>query len=471
MTIEFFFYILSPLHINILFFKKMTFQLPTECLNEILEYFEEDELTLHSCLLVNRLWCKIAVRILWRNIFDFIRSYQNSSLRVKSSKILSTLIACLPNESKELLYENGISISTPTSNPPLFNYAEFCKVLSINKIILITNNALNVRKDSNLVANEIIKMLTDKISSLKKFTYNDYYYYYSNTISIPYIPGAKDLSELCCSSNLPSGFFYQLSQICHNLQSISISFDDVTSNVPNELKELISSQNNLKNLTLSAYDSSWANIIPTVIKHSQTITTLRLYGDGNNLPFSFVSLFTNLQEFIFSFIGGVDFKEFKKLQYVNFPKLEILKIPYQHPKPKYVVKFLENNGKNLKKFYTDQKNKDLNLSIASLCPNIRSLFVIFNQGEIDILKTIFISCKYLESIMVWCGDCYLNETEVLDIVVKYSPNNFHELKLYNSSGLKIYPEELELFFTSWRNRMPNKLLFLIFVGVVINEEP
>ncbi|POG65049.1 hypothetical protein GLOIN_2v1669850, partial [Rhizophagus irregularis DAOM 181602=DAOM 197198] len=110
----------------------MAFILQVDCLCEVFEYLEDDRPTLYSCLLVNRLWCKISVRILWRNIWNF-DIYQKDSLRVATS-ILSTLIACLPNESKELLHENNIFISTPTFNPPLFNYARFCKVLSIDVV-------------------------------------------------------------------------------------------------------------------------------------------------------------------------------------------------------------------------------------------------------------------------------------------------------------------------------------------------
>src|SRR3954470_568280 len=93
-------------------------KLPADCLNEIFEYLVEDEATLHSCLLVNRLWCEVSVIILWRSI----RNY-------------NTLIACLPNESKEILYQNGIITSaSAASNPPMFNYASFCKVLSIHHV-------------------------------------------------------------------------------------------------------------------------------------------------------------------------------------------------------------------------------------------------------------------------------------------------------------------------------------------------
>src|ERR1043165_3630698 len=92
----------------------MPFQLPADCLNEIFEYLE-DRVDLHSCLLVNRLWCKVTVRILWRTI-------QNHT----------TLINCLPNESKEFLFNNGVIIQT--SKLPLFNYMTFIKILSIEEV-------------------------------------------------------------------------------------------------------------------------------------------------------------------------------------------------------------------------------------------------------------------------------------------------------------------------------------------------
>src|SRR6266496_6043706 len=92
-------------------------QLLADCLNDIFEYLKNDMVTLHSCLLVNHLWCEVSVRILWRDTLN----YSTSKFR--------TLIACLPNESKEILYKDGIIISTPkTSKFPIFNYASFYKV-------------------------------------------------------------------------------------------------------------------------------------------------------------------------------------------------------------------------------------------------------------------------------------------------------------------------------------------------------
>src|ERR1051325_10111862 len=97
-------------------------QLPVDCLNEIFEYLENEKDTLRSCLLVNRLWCELAVRILWRNA----QNYCSLNFR--------TLMACLPNVSKEILNKHGIIILTPTSKPPMFNYASFCKILTIDQV-------------------------------------------------------------------------------------------------------------------------------------------------------------------------------------------------------------------------------------------------------------------------------------------------------------------------------------------------
>src|SRR6266511_936500 len=125
----------------------MAFQLPTDCLNEIIEYLEEDEISLRSCLLVNRLWCKIAVRILWRNVWNihYRINFMPHRAHVPLS-ILSTLIACLPNESKDLLCKNEISIPTPTTKSPLFNYISFIRTLLFFKIDSIVEVTLTHQK-------------------------------------------------------------------------------------------------------------------------------------------------------------------------------------------------------------------------------------------------------------------------------------------------------------------------------------
>ena len=104
-------------------------QLNADCLEEIFELLEDDKATLYSCLLVNRLWCKVSVRILWKDIWNG----ELSTLSVKSAqsleKAICTLFDCLPKEHH--LHKNGTAVITSNT---LFNYASFCKVFSINII-------------------------------------------------------------------------------------------------------------------------------------------------------------------------------------------------------------------------------------------------------------------------------------------------------------------------------------------------
>ena len=59
------------------------------------------------------------------------------------------------------------------------------------------------------------------------------------------------------------------------------------------------------------------------------------------------------------------FEDFKELQYVTFSQLQVLKFQYENPRNELLVKFLENNGKNLKEFYVgNSMDNSLNLAIA-----------------------------------------------------------------------------------------------------------
>ncbi|GES81132.1 hypothetical protein GLOIN_2v1876445 [Rhizophagus clarus] len=295
-----------------------------DCLYEILEFLEEDKATLHSCLLVNRLWCEISVRILWRDVLSFkYASYQSEI----SSQILNTLISCLSNESKELLHKNEISIST--LKYPLFNYVLFCKYLSIHEIDLmiqhflekqqITTNSTNLKFKKHLLLQEILKMFMNQIPSLKELKYSRVNI---NNITFTHFPGAvnclKDLTVLNCSSDLHFEFFNQLSQVCCKIQTLNIEFKGFVSN---GLKDLILSQNGIRYLSLiQSYDNiDWTDIIPSLNKHSKTLIKLEICGGENYIPLSFINTFKNLRELVLN-IRENSFEEFDKVQYDTFPR-------------------------------------------------------------------------------------------------------------------------------------------------------
>jgi hypothetical protein len=119
-----------------------------------------------------------------------------------------------------------------------------------------------------------------QISSLEKLDIREI----QNELILTTYPGAesclKNLSELYCYSNIYPEFFYQLSQICHNIQILWIEFRDVISN---GLADLISVQRNLRCLNLELNGASCNNftdIIPSLMKISNSLTKLYLYSNG-----------------------------------------------------------------------------------------------------------------------------------------------------------------------------------------------
>src|SRR5437868_3243331 len=81
------------------------------------------------------------------------------------------------------------------------------------------------------------------------------------------------LQKLSCRSDVGSEFCYQLSQICHNIQSINIEFHHTVSN---GLEHLISSQNNLRCLS-TIVDPNMPKELASIVKRcSNTLIKLKI---------------------------------------------------------------------------------------------------------------------------------------------------------------------------------------------------
>ncbi|PKY44866.1 hypothetical protein RhiirA4_419388 [Rhizophagus irregularis] len=150
---------------------------------------------------------------------------------------------------------------------------------------------------------------------------------------------------------------------------------------------------------------------------------------------------------------------FKEIQHITFPHLQILKLVNCPAEVNMLINFLKNNGKSLKEFYVNESNNSLNLAIAEFCPNLKSLCTKFPKNGTEILEAIFKNCQQLDSIITICGDSYIGSKIMLEIVVKYSPKNFRELKLLSHE--KLSSEDLQLFFTGWEARIPQNPISLI----------
>ncbi|EXX60474.1 uncharacterized protein OCT59_000513 [Rhizophagus irregularis] len=96
-----------------------------ELISEIIQYFRNDLSTLHSCILVNRLWCRLAIPLLWEDPF---------SMKPPKNYIIEIYLHNLNEDDKTKLSEHGINMELIPSNT-FFNYPNFIKRLNTWKLI------------------------------------------------------------------------------------------------------------------------------------------------------------------------------------------------------------------------------------------------------------------------------------------------------------------------------------------------
>src|SRR5438445_7184253 len=93
--------------------------LPPEILEEIFENLQDDKMTLHSCILVSRSWCIVAIPILWRKPFKLLN-------KPSSVKLVRTYISNVFDQ-----LENGVIFTKYIKDlsRPFFKYPMFLKDL------------------------------------------------------------------------------------------------------------------------------------------------------------------------------------------------------------------------------------------------------------------------------------------------------------------------------------------------------
>src|SRR5579859_6509930 len=126
--------------------RKSSDDLPTELLSEIIQYFRYDHKTLHSCILVNKLWSRIAIPLLWEHPFSSVKNtpgvgHYNIIAKAKNDKIIEIYLSYL-NEQDKSKFNETIS-NLILSNKSLFNYPNLIKHLDTFIIIPYVQMWLN----------------------------------------------------------------------------------------------------------------------------------------------------------------------------------------------------------------------------------------------------------------------------------------------------------------------------------------
>ncbi|PKC58909.1 hypothetical protein RhiirA1_540802 [Rhizophagus irregularis] len=238
-------------------YSKIFSDLP-ELTYEVIKNFKNDFSTLHSCILVNRLWCRLTIPLLWENPF---------SIPNKNHNFIGIYLHNLNDDLKAQLNEYKIDDKLFPSNT-LFNYPIFLKYFYTEKIISSNEKWSNDIELENRLIFEFKRLIY--MSLFKIFIENEVNIH---TFDIEVNSSYKDdMLEL----------ILQKPNFLHNIRNLKFNCDDdLFSHTKNLTYQMINLCQNLKKISL-AFNNSFliyqTSLLSKDYNHlSNTLNTIVLY--------------------------------------------------------------------------------------------------------------------------------------------------------------------------------------------------
>ncbi|RIB25265.1 hypothetical protein C2G38_2031216 [Gigaspora rosea] len=422
--------------------RTIPYPLSLDCLINIIEYLKNDRATLYSCVMVNRIWCKTSIPLLWYRPFEH-------QMIGKEVRILHTYISCLNFHDKAELIDHGIRL--PDMPNPIFDYPKYLrgfdnenfdraiedwmmmlcltmdsdyeiKVKLCNRIIgnLLFSRTKGLRvlkidrgeiEDSCLM--NIVNLNTE-ISEIseKEINYNYYYEAFSELEKFEIKFDNDDEEKWMLNSEYKARICSQLATYSRSLSHITISIDPFRRSPPppfivcQPIFELISSQDKLQFLDIEEF---WDEFTYTAIfysslqsqSHSITHLTLTNLTEFDLLLSVLVSC-VNLQTLEFLMVPEPNF------DYIINPRkpLSVKKlISYDaRSEPQLVTQSLGiiimMANKNLRALMLFEVTSELIDIIGQNCPNIVDLYLTMSTSSISNLLP-FLPSLPLEYLFLW----------------------------------------------------------------------
>ncbi|CAB5181339.1 unnamed protein product [Rhizophagus irregularis] len=223
-----------------------------ELTNEIIQYFRNDFLTLHSCILVNRLWCRITIPLLWENPFS--KKYP------KNYHFIEIYFSKLNEDDKTKLNEYGIitELLFPSMNT-LFNYPNFIQHLNTyevcNSIETWSTNKMVSNFDNNFgfIFLSLIKIFIENEVNLYTFDFEIFCTFkyigsdcFNSTLQLilqkpNFVCNIKNLNIYLgdyCDNNLSSSFIEENNYSTLQIETFKLLLQKTGQILPNKLKYL-----------------------------------------------------------------------------------------------------------------------------------------------------------------------------------------------------------------------------------------
>ncbi|CAG8513405.1 1732_t:CDS:1 [Diversispora eburnea] len=265
----------------------MTIKISTEILIMILNNVQSTQ-DLYSSLLVNRIWCKVAIPILWELPFG------QECINYTKALCIRTYISCMDTQARNLLIQKGFDLS---SSPPqaTFDYPSFTHKFIINNlayfISIYSRNFIGPYQDSNprILFREMCKLIIERCIFLDSFEmtgtiffFHDFQNYSDSIGSIFKLPSApkafkklESFTSTIGDYELIRPLYDSLALICDNILNMDSTLFSYSQ--AQLFAKLISAQKRLKNLSIVSYLNLDCNsLLWAIISQKEKLKSLRL---------------------------------------------------------------------------------------------------------------------------------------------------------------------------------------------------
>ncbi|RIA80521.1 hypothetical protein C1645_792383 [Glomus cerebriforme] len=426
----------------------------------IFEKLSNDKKSLYSCLLVNKFWSQILVKILWKDPWTSLLKEDGLE---KAKLFFRTVLSQLPQDSRKFLM--GRKIKLPEQQKPFFDYISNCKYIGHiysadgKKDNDIYDYVFSDYSDTQRIElkKEIYKLFINKCTAL---TYLDL-----TNINYPLyeFPGAEtNLSKITHlrfddkSSQLING----LSKICKFIEKFDVNLTCSNSNlikfiqVQENLKSIIIRDNNNEQNLEKPYEIVGEAIIE---QHKDNLIHLDLTLE-NNVSFynNLLLKLINVKKIVLYDSRYRNVAIHKQLKFSDtYPNLKVLQIGISFS---VAVKIIQATKDTIQMIWLDKGNQESEEQISQLlkaisqhCQYLKFLKICLKNENLEDFKQLLIICKYLEGLYIYRGNIYNDDDGkgLLDVLVDSANNNLYKLQLHYCY-FKI--DTLNQFFKRWKGR-------------------